>query len=291
MINDLQIRTFLEVARCCNFSKTAERLFVTQPTVSKSVAKLERELDVTLLVRLPHKCVALTAEGQIYFELFEKFINNLDAAKFKINDTNKIRFAIADGWSLSEINPNVITKMKSKYPTFDFEIACLDNLAIISGLQSDASYNKVDIAVALEETFRETKGLCSETVTQVNMVIIFSQEFQKINGPIHSPLDAKNALFFIAENDKHLINSSLLKNCAIYGFTPRFQTVCNRETVLAMVESGLGVAFFDTWGQNLDKLGLLCIELEAKHTVTVAWRKNLPDNIARSLIEILREMA
>jgi DNA-binding transcriptional LysR family regulator len=56
------VRYFLAVAEELNFTRAAERLFVGQQAVSKSVRQLERELGVTLLERTSHD-VALTPAG------------------------------------------------------------------------------------------------------------------------------------------------------------------------------------------------------------------------------------
>jgi DNA-binding transcriptional LysR family regulator len=57
-----QLRAFVAVAEELNFTRAAERLFVAQQAVSRSVAQLEQELGVTLLDRTTH-AVALTPAG------------------------------------------------------------------------------------------------------------------------------------------------------------------------------------------------------------------------------------
>ena len=50
-MNLIQIKYFLAVAECLNFTAAAARLFVSQQCVSKQVAKLEREIGVRLFER------------------------------------------------------------------------------------------------------------------------------------------------------------------------------------------------------------------------------------------------
>lgn len=57
-----QLRTFVVVAEELNFTRAAERLFVAQQAVSRSLAGLERELGVKLLNRTTHD-VTLTPAG------------------------------------------------------------------------------------------------------------------------------------------------------------------------------------------------------------------------------------
>jgi DNA-binding transcriptional LysR family regulator len=62
-----QLRTFVVVAEELNFTRAAERLFVAQQAVSRSVAALERELGVMLLNRTTHD-VTLTPAGAALLE-------------------------------------------------------------------------------------------------------------------------------------------------------------------------------------------------------------------------------
>lgn len=59
-----QLEYFLDVAKTNSLNISAERLFVTQPTISESIHKLEEELDTELLIR-SKKGVSLTETGHI----------------------------------------------------------------------------------------------------------------------------------------------------------------------------------------------------------------------------------
>ena len=59
------LQYFLEVARQQSFTKAAEVLYITQPTISKTVKSLEEELGVTLLDRYG-KQVQLTDAGHVF---------------------------------------------------------------------------------------------------------------------------------------------------------------------------------------------------------------------------------
>lgn len=58
-----QLEYFVAVAEARHFGRAAARCHVSQPALSASIAKLERELDVTLIER-GHSFVGLTAEGE-----------------------------------------------------------------------------------------------------------------------------------------------------------------------------------------------------------------------------------
>lgn len=73
-----QLRCFIAVADSRSFTLAAQRLYLAQPAVSRSVASLERELGAALFVRRP--AVSLTAEGERLLVLAQSIVEQADAA-------------------------------------------------------------------------------------------------------------------------------------------------------------------------------------------------------------------
>ncbi len=65
-VDSRRLRVFVEVVRQGGFSRAAERLHATQPTVSKAVQQLESDLRVRLLDRVGRR-IALTAAGELVY--------------------------------------------------------------------------------------------------------------------------------------------------------------------------------------------------------------------------------
>ncbi len=63
-----ELSCFLEVGKVLNFSKAAEKLYISQPAVSKYIRRLEEELEVRLLERSVRREVTLTEAGRILLE-------------------------------------------------------------------------------------------------------------------------------------------------------------------------------------------------------------------------------
>ncbi len=61
-----QLRAFCYSAQSCSISKAAERLFLSQPSVSLQVRALEQELDITLFERKGPR-ISLTPEGHVLY--------------------------------------------------------------------------------------------------------------------------------------------------------------------------------------------------------------------------------
>ncbi|MCR5109770.1 MAG: LysR family transcriptional regulator [Ruminococcus sp.] len=81
------LRYFLAVAREQSFSTAAERLFLSQPTLSRQLKELEDELGKTLLVR-SNKGVTLTEEGMILRKRAEEIVDLMDKTEREVRQSN-----------------------------------------------------------------------------------------------------------------------------------------------------------------------------------------------------------
>lgn len=79
-----QIRYFTEVALSRSFKGAAARLNISQSSLSRRVADLERSLDTLLLVRHPHG-VSLTGGGQLFLERASAILRELDAIESEVS--------------------------------------------------------------------------------------------------------------------------------------------------------------------------------------------------------------
>jgi DNA-binding transcriptional LysR family regulator len=80
-----QLRGFVAVAEESNFGRAAARLRITQPPLSRQVQKLERALEVQLLVRTP-RAVLLTPAGEAFLPEARRILNLAEAAPITARD-------------------------------------------------------------------------------------------------------------------------------------------------------------------------------------------------------------
>jgi len=83
------IRYLLAVAKHQSFTRAAEALYVSQPTLSQQIKQLEEALDVQLLDR-GGRSVRLTAAGEIYARYAKRALGELDAAQRAVNELNDL---------------------------------------------------------------------------------------------------------------------------------------------------------------------------------------------------------
>ena len=75
-----QLRYVVAVAHAGNFSRAAERCYVSQPSLSQQIQKLEDELGERLFDRLKRKA-RLTPHGERFVQRAVRILDEVDAAK------------------------------------------------------------------------------------------------------------------------------------------------------------------------------------------------------------------
>ena len=80
-----QLHAFVTVARLGHFGRAAERLNLTQPSLTQRIQALERELRVQLLERNP-RGVRLTSAGELLLPYAEKLVQTNDDALREVKD-------------------------------------------------------------------------------------------------------------------------------------------------------------------------------------------------------------
>jgi len=89
VITFFQLQTFCEVIERGTFSAAAEKLYISQPSVSQHIANLEKHFGVKLFDRRKRK-VRLTPEGRVLYSTAKEVLEQLDRAKKRIDDLRSL---------------------------------------------------------------------------------------------------------------------------------------------------------------------------------------------------------
>ena len=118
------LKYFLAIAREENFTKAAQQLHITQPTLSRQIAQLEEELGVDLFVRSNHNII-LTEEGMILKRRAQEILSLADKTKrdFLHKDENlEGVISIGSGEFLStRCLTDCIAQFRRKHPLVRYE--------------------------------------------------------------------------------------------------------------------------------------------------------------------------
>ena len=120
-MTSLQIQYFLKVADCMSFSQAAEELYVSQPSVSRQIQQLERELGCTLFDRSRKNAISLTPAGMVFRDSFRRSLRSFEEARvaareMEARDTLPLRVGIGQDWDLTHPLLRFQERVREQYP-------------------------------------------------------------------------------------------------------------------------------------------------------------------------------
>ena len=134
-----QIETFYYAAKLGSFSKAAETLRVSQPTVSEHIARLERLLGVTLFERTRRR-ITLTDAGRLYYEYCQKIVRLREEASQAVEQLKGLlRGRLVLGASTipgTYLLPDIVAAFHKRYPQIEIEVRITDSAKVEAGLLS-----------------------------------------------------------------------------------------------------------------------------------------------------------
>ena len=126
----VELRTFLAVAEEKSFSAAAQRLFITQPAISKRIAGLEQQLNVRLFDRLGRE-VGLTEAGRALLPRAYQILNVLDDTRRALTNltgevSGRLTLATSHHIGLHRLPP-LLRTFTRQYPNVALDIQFLDS--------------------------------------------------------------------------------------------------------------------------------------------------------------------
>jgi DNA-binding transcriptional LysR family regulator len=148
MIED--VRRFIIFVDLGSVTRAAEKLHITQPALSLSIARLEKELKIALFTH-KKKQLAITQQGEQFYRIATKIIELWEKAKQPANyEVNKpiISLGMYDNAALKLAN-YFQKHLETKQYKLDIKINASSHLL------KDISYGTLDIAIAVMDVSDE----------------------------------------------------------------------------------------------------------------------------------------
>ena len=234
-----QLYYVLAVAEYQNFTLAAEKCFVTQPTLSMQIQKLEDELDVKIFDR-NKKPIQLTEVGKKIVIQAQNIVNESDRIK-DIVDQQKgfiggdFRIGIIPT-VMPTLFPMFITNFIKKYPKVNLIVEEYNTEEIINRLQKGL----LDAAIAA--TPLDILDLKEIPLYYEPFVGYFPQEFRKDRSELTpDDLDINDILLL---QDGHCFKNGILNICKASKLDPnkKFElTSGSFETLIRLANEGMGV--------------------------------------------------
>jgi DNA-binding transcriptional LysR family regulator len=241
-----QLRILKAIATEKNFTKAAEILYLSQPSLSKQIKTLEKNLDVLLINRENNK-ISLTENGKVFLEYSERILGLCEeSCRALIDLKNGERGNLTVGASQTigtYLMPRVLALFAQNYPQINLKVQVNSTQIIAQNVIS----REIDIAVVGGEIPNELK----KNLTVENFV---EDEFSLIVSKSH-PFGIKKII--TKEDLYHLNFITLNSNSTIRKFIDNILTQNEIETkqlkiimqlnsiegIKTAVSLGLGAAF------------------------------------------------
>lgn len=282
-----RINCFLAVAECGSFSRAAEKLFISQPAVSKQVSALEEEYGFPLFVRV-RGGVGLTAEGEIMQELFSRFGREYAAAVTHARSLARretVRIGWLEGWDMSLFYNSIVEHFAQKFPNLRLDLEGYSFADMMPAIKR----GDVDMLISLGSSLRDHAELETAELTTTGGVIIFSREHPLADKPGLCWEDFKNEVFFsINEPDGAKNTSGFTRSeCRRHGFEPEILNVPSVTNAFLKMQSNNGVFFVDDWIAIRSSPQMRYINVDSTFDIAVGWLRNGCGETARRVIDEL----
>lgn len=234
------LKYFLAVAEELNFTKASEKLFISQPPLSRQIIELEEELQAKLFIR-NNKKVALTEAGKYFEKEVKSLFQDLERISLK---TKKIAENVSGEFRIAYISSiysavisDLIKHLKIQFPYVNFKLFEISTTKQIDALEQ----GKIEMGI-IRSPIKSPK-IQSHLWFQDGFSIVFN----KNNIQLKSEKDILNLkeetfVFFNKDYAPHY-HEVLLELCAFYGFTPKIIHEANNiNSIVQLVKNGLGIS-------------------------------------------------
>jgi LysR family cyn operon transcriptional activator len=230
------IRYLVAVAEHHSFTRAAEALYVSQPTLSQQIKQLEESLDVQLLDR-SGRHVRLTDAGEVYLRHARRALGELDAGKRAIHELQDLsRGSLRLG--MTPITEYLTTPLLDYFNTHYPGIAVSALEMSQSDIEAGVAEDLIDLGIAFDNTL-STEARSSDIDTH----ILFIESLNLAVGEAHpcagqqAPLteDALEQVPLALLNTKFALRRLFDLYCLEHNITPRIAIESNSLSVIVEI--------------------------------------------------------
>ena len=244
-----QLRILKAIATEKSFTKAAEILYLSQPSLSKQIKTLETNLDIMLLNREKNK-ISLTENGKIFLEYSERILALCEeSCRTLVDLKNGDRGYLIIGASQTigtYLMPRMLTLFAQNYPQINLKVQVNSTKIIAKSIINQ----EIDIAVVGGEISDELKkNLTMEPFVYDELNLIVSKSHPFANKKKIKKEDLY-CLDFITLNSnssiKKFIDNILIQNQIETNQLKTILQLNSIEAIKTAVSLGLGAAFLSS---------------------------------------------
>lgn len=239
-----QIEAFVYVIRYKSFSKAADAVYLTQPTISSHISSLEGEIGLKLVDRSGKEIVP-TEAGKIFYEYAMNLMNIRDNAVFTLSEfSHKVegKVEIAASTVPAEyMLPKLMPGFRNMYPNISFSVQQLDSNQVIDEIL-ERNYELGIVGTKVENSKLEYRRL---TYDKLVLAAPNNKKFRSVKSGT-MPFDMLRDECFIYRESGSGTRQEFEKICARNGIEPgSIKAAAQFNSISAIkqaVSIGLGVS-------------------------------------------------
>ena len=241
-----QLRILKAVATEKNFTKAAEVLYISQPSLSKQIKTLEKNLDILLINRENNK-ISLTENGEVFLQYSERILALCEeSCRALIDLKNGDRGSLTVGASQTigtYLMPRVLALFAQNYPQIDLKVQVNSTRLIANNVLN----REIDIAVVggeIPNELRKNLTIKHFVEDELSLIISKSHPFAK-----KKKIKKENLYYlnFITLNSnstiRKFIDNILIQNGIETNQLKIIMQFNSIEGIKTAVSLGLGAAF------------------------------------------------
>lgn len=299
-MNMKQFRYVLVLAREGSFSRAAEALGISQPSLSQYVKKIEQEVGMPLFDRAGGD-VRLTDAGRVYIDAGRRILDTERQMNAQLTDIAACKTgSVIIGTSpyrSGGMMPAVARRFQGMYPGMHIVVEEHGTGDLMDGLAHGAFDFCVTMLPVDERLFTYEKVMEEELLLAVPAAFP-PMPAQTVPGRKYPAIDASQAdgLGFIIITETQVMHKALSDICADYGIHIRTAAVVKSLSAqMAMVRAGVGVALLPSGIENLCAQGEVRFysfkQCLPKREIAALWRRDQRlSQPARDLIAAMKDM-
>ena len=283
------MRYFLAVAEELHFRKAAEKLFISQPGLSRQIKLLEEELGIILFERHNRK-VVLTTVGEYLKTEFTQQLRIIDStltnAKL-IHDGKKGELKIGYvGSAMQDVIPNLLLKFADKNPDILFDLKEIDNQKQIEDLMS------LSLDIGFVRLERVPLTLEIKTILDENFCLVL---------PKHHPINEENFENIAQFKEESFILFDAKYSASYYekvmqifddcNFTPIIShNTIHSSSIFKLVENNFGISIVPKSLAKKSGYRIKFIELDTivqKTKLSIIWNKKNGNPLVKDFLKLL----
>ena len=248
-MNFQHLKYFLMVAEELNITRVAERLYISQQSLSNHIANMERELDVKLFTRSPK--LSLTYAGDLLVDTATQILDLHSQYLSKVGDINRqymgvLRVGVSHTCGLALL-PDILPQFRSEFPLVEFSLFEGNS----TQLEDELSHGRADVIICFQPIIME--GVSAVPLTEQRLVMVvpkrftdelFGQQADEVREKFAQGADIAEfqELPFVLIKRGNRTRNIVDQYFSRYFFTPKLILETeNTVTTLAMAQAGVGV--------------------------------------------------